>query len=1260
MLMASFTCGGCRREQTANARRRCAPRVGVATAATMALLIAFLHSAEDHSVPDDAVLSSSDTARAAAIRERFDADVQPFLKKYCLRCHNAEEMNSGIRVDQLDGALEDRRLALWKGIREQVTDEMMPPDDELQPSAEERRLLAAWIDDGLAMALAREREKNGSVRRLTVPQYRNTLRDLLRLDENLTDVLPPDSVSKDGFLNNGDALLLPPLLAESYLDIASTALDLCIVDEIDQPVIQNFRVDLGDGINPEPCPDKLILGALSRLLENDDFVVTELQPTKPFEYTPLKMQTKYRFIEGYEGNATVRGWREYDSIYHAVFACVRGTDGYPKGLAHEAIPAGLLLRPATPTSEVFGQESTYGPRANFKISLRELPEHGRFRVTVRAAKYDDGLLLESDVEPRGESAAALELHEPAESESIDVGDAGVYQIDVYLKQRAQEVVAPNVDNLAEKLLGVWELDGDVGEGSGRIGSRGEVVGEAEFVDSPFGQAVSLGKRDDAVVVPRDPAMSVAGDPFTVACWMHPRDLRQSGLISFGGHVYTHGWLFELADGHGAIRVRAVDADGMVSGEVTSRRGVIRSGQWQHVAAVVGRGDDAAVLYVNGYEVGRGTVKAADLDNTEAAMQIGRIPGSAPFMGEIDSVHLYGRALERAEVQALVEVGGELAQELPPEKPKELLLQLGDRHFSGVLDRTAFLAVRLHAGTLSVRARYMGQSAFVERIVLTPLGESDPIALLFEDFERRRPRLGVHVGLRRDCGSTLNPVGAPQTVASTELTSYVFDGAISNFPSPDVEKDNVNYLAGIREIGVRSEYTDGRDMPRLLIRSVEFEGPLYETWPPETHRSIFIETDSESAVNSAAYARDVIRSFATRAFRRPLSDAELASLFAVWQESLGEANPSDRSTQAFRQAVKDALTVVLTSPQFLFLIEESSTPQSEPIGDYELASKLSYFLWNAAPDAPLLALAAAGELRQSLDEQVERMLSDPRAHQFASEFASQWLSLDKLDVVEVDRKRFPKLTPYTKAALRDEPVHFLLHLLRHNLPLKNLIHSDFIVANEIVASYYGLADRTESGFNFVPLTHETAHLGGVLAQAGILAGLSNGRESNPVKRGAWLARKIIAEPPDDPPPNVPALPEDEGEELTLREKLERHRDQKGCANCHAGIDPWGLPFEQFDAGGLLRSDAAAVDARSVLPDETEVAGVDELKAYLTSDGMDQVAFSFLKHVATYATGRTLSYNEIELLKQKGLELKPDDYRVQDMMRFVVNSELFLEK
>ncbi len=999
----------------------------------------------------------------------FTETIQPLLDRYCVRCHTLENQESGIRVDQLTSEIRDEQLSLLKGIQKQIELGEMPPADEVQPSAAEAERLLQWISDSLIAVRLRNTDRHGTIRRLTVSQYRNSLRDLLGLTEDLTNVLPPDGISKDGFSNNSQSMVLSPLQVESYLDIAAAALELCIVDEARPPAIQTFRMELGKGINDNPCPDSLILGANSELLNNADFVVTQPIPDKPFPFTPFVMRSNYDFIEGYQGNDTVRDWRKFDSIYHSVFACVRGTPGYPKGEAYEVIDQGLLLRPAIPSAEIFGVENTYGPKANFKISLRELPDSGNFRVRVRASKYDDALLLEA---------------------ASDIEDSG----------------GPVEDATASEMLFA-----DLASASSRTAA---------------GAAASL--HSDTVTIQRP-------------------------------GIYRVDVYLTAPDGESLLQLQL--------GE-------------RHFS--------------------------------------GKLLGSSPVM-------------------------------FPPNN--------ADAH------ATPFMVLRLAAGNCEVRAR-LGDNSKLQGVRFSQLADDHELTQKFQRFEARMPTLGVHVGLRRDCGSTLTQVGSLQRVAPGDVQEYLFEGAINDFPSPVVESDNVNYLAGIREIGVRSEYTDGRDMPRLLIRSVEFEGPLFTEWPPATHRNIFI--DSPHRHDPEAYASAILDSFATKAFRRPVTTDELNGLLQVWRVSY-------REQADFVQSIQDALSVVLTSPQFLFLVENSQGPEAEELDEYELASKLSYFLWNSPPDQRLLDLARTGALRQTLASEVDRLIGDRRFTLFVDQFASEWLSLDKFDVVSVDVKKFPRLTREVKAQLRQEPARFLEFLFRKNLPARNLVQADFIMANEVVASYYGLAGASDQGFEFIPLAHQGIQPGnkyaGMLTRAAILSGLSNGRESNPIKRGAWLARKMIAEPPDDPPPNVPQLKEDHTSERTLRQQLEAHRNQKGCVKCHEGIDPWGIPFESFDAAGIFRPVPEA-ETTSQLPDGEELAGVgvagvevksiEGLQVYLAAERTDQVAFSFMKHLATYATGRSLTHNEIVFLQEKGLELKPSGYRARDLLHFVINSDLFLKK
>ncbi|MFN0112263.1 MAG: DUF1592 domain-containing protein [Blastocatellia bacterium] len=1182
--------------------------------------------------------SQSGAGSDGELAASFEKFVKPFLNQNCMRCHEGDNSMGGTRVDQLDAKLDDRHIATWEAVRERIDAGTMPPKSvKPQPSDADRERMTKWIDDALAVARTRRVSRNGLIRRLTVAQYRNTLRELLMLEDDVSDILPADAVSKDGFLNNHERLELSPLLTETYFEIAEKALNRVIIDPKAKPSIQNFKLDFGSGINPKPVSERLILGAGSTLLTPEDFTVTQLTVKKPFPFDPFFMRTKYRFIEGYQGNATVRGWRDFDSIYHAVFADFRGSGGYPKGKAYGTVPEGLLLRPAIPNDELFGADGTYGPKANFKIAVRELPDNGRFRVTVTAAKYDDGLLLDkgaSSVE-----GAGIVVN----GGSAMIQTPGIYQVDVH-PVPPTALPAPDTSKLNEGLAGSFTLDAEP--------ETQRLAGKAKLAASPFGKALALNSDTDALTIPGNGASNIGTGDFTVAAWIKPRG--DGAVISAGGYG-SPGWSLSLEE-RNTLEFVTAGMQGASNGKVVSQPETIQREAWQHLAIVARRGKNETRIYVNGMLVGRGTTGAANLD-PKGDFVLGSAAGVESFKGLIDEVRIYKRALAPAEVQGLVLPGRELVK-APEERnrpkgrnnaPKlpDVALKIGDRQFTGSLQQPAFVVVRLAAGATPISAVVDGVFD-AAKIVLTPLPATHEAARRFLAFEQRAPKVGVHLGFRRDCGSSLVAVGEPQPVAGTKLARYTFEGAMRNFPNAEVEKDNVNYLAGVRELGVRSEYTDGRDMPRLLIRSVEFEGPLHETWPPPAYKNIFIDSAQKS--NQAAYARQILRNFARRAYRRPITIAEEESLVAVYRNSA-------TTGRNFEDSVKDALLVALTSPQFLFLIENSTTPEPESLDNYELASKLSYFLWNSPPDAKTLQLAAAGTLRKQLDVETERMIADPKFSRFINEFATQWLSLDKFQVLEPDRTRFPKLTRETRTQLRQEPVEYLRYLIKENLPAKNLVQSDFILANETVAGYYDLGDKTESGLRFIPIKHGRTELGGVLTQAAIMAGLSDGRESNPVKRGAWLARKIVAEPPADPPPNVPALKED-AKDLTLRQRLEQHRDVVACRNCHAKIDPWGVALEEFNAGGRLKTQPA--DARSTLPDRTEVSGANDLKRYLANDRIDQVAFSFLKHLATYASGRSLTYSERNQLKQDGLKLKADGYRMKDMIRYVVNSPLFLEK
>lgn len=1196
-----------------------------------------------YAVPNN-LLQAQDNSRIADI-----------IKTHCTRCHNEEIREAGVRLDSLDLAFGDPSLKLWESIQKQVASGAMPPEDETPHLNDpNRNTLLKAIADGLHQARSRAVEFHGTMRRLTVPQYRNALRDLLGVDDDNTKILPPDPVSKEGFTNNANNLLLSPLLIESYFQIAERMLDAALVDELTPPTVEHFRMVLGKGINQDPCRDTLILGANNLLLRNEDFVVTEPELSKPFAFRPFAMQRKFRFIEGYQGNDTVRGWRDFDSIYHAVFACMRGSEGYPKGLPYETVPAqstipsGLLLRPAIPSSEIFGESNTYGPHANFKISLRELPDRGQFRVKVRAAKYNDGLLLDWKTPTAStQSPPDYELNvNSSEPNSITLREPGIYQVEAYQSGLPPQISGADASQLNQSLVGWWKLDGSLSNDAAIPSLAATTASETRWIESPFGKALSFNGYSNDIKVPNHPDLNVGQDEFTVAAWIYPRELRQGGILCRGGYGYRHGWLLDMPSNDGILRIETANRDGKHNGTVQSAPGIIKINQWQHVAAVVQRRAKQTILYVNGFEVARGSIDDADLNNPTSDLHVGRIQDSMQFLGEIDEVFLSRRALRPNEIQALVAPGAQFAYPPFPAGVNELTLQLGERFFTGSSSQGPFLAVRLASGPLDIRTTSTSKP-IVDRLALRRVDEDSPLGKAFRAFESRSPELGVHVGLRRDCGSTMNPVGSPQRVANTSFQEFIFEGAISNFPSPDVEPDNVNYLAGIREIGVRSEFTDHRDMPRLLIESIEFEGPYFEMWPPQSHQRIMGSHIDPS--DRSEYAKDVLNRFAERAYRRPLNQEERQELFDFWSQTHDEVGD-------LRESIRRSLVLILTSPQFLFLSEASHSPEPEDLDAWELASKLSFFLWNRPPDERLLSLAANNQLHDQLGSEVDRMIDAPEFAAFAENFTSQWLGLEKLEIVETDSKRFPNLTRDVKVALRNEPIRFMEYAIRKNLPVRSLIQSDTMVVNDVVASYYGIGDAVESGFEFLSVPTPREFSGGILTQAAILAGLSDGREANPVKRGAWFARRIIAAPPEDPPPNVPKL--EDLTQLSLRERLERHRNVKGCVQCHNGIDPWGLPFEAFDAGGLKKS--GAFDAQSDLPTGQHVADFAEFQQLLSTKLLDQVTHSVVQHLTVYAIGRSLTYNEARRLKERGSLGNSPEPGMRDIIHEIVRSDFFLKK
>ncbi len=466
---------------------------------------------------------------------------------------------------------------------------------------------------------------------------------------------------------------------------------------------------------------------------------------------------------------------------------------------------------------------------------------------------------------------------------------------------------------------------------------------------------------------------------------------------------------------------------------------------------------------------------------------------------------------------------------------------------------------------------------------------------------------------------------------------------------------------------------------LAVHWVEVEGPLYDTWPPESHRRIFGDRQQVRLKNSdrlevvspnpEADAEKIIRDFAQRAFRRPVTEEELKPFVALVRARFAEKD-------SFEQAVRVGLTAILSSPRFLFLREKPGK-----LDDFALASRLSYFLWSTMPDEELLTLAAQQKLSDpdTLRRQVDRLLNDPKATAFTTNFCGQWLSLREIDFTAPHYGRYPEWDQMLKVSMVRETELFFAEILKNDLSLTNFVASDFSMLNGRLAKHYGIPG-VEGFWEFrrVPLPADS-HRGGVLTMASVLKVTADGTNTSPVKRGSWVLERILGTPPPRPPADVPPLEPDIRGAKTLREQLAKHRNNAQCASCHAKIDPPGFALESFDviggwrqyyrlsnwvAGakavpGTIYLQGPNVDATGETADGQQFQNIDEFKQLLLKD-KDQIVRGLTERLVTYATGggpEATDKPEIEAILAR---VRDKNYGLRTLVHEIVQSKMFQNK
>ncbi len=508
--------------------------------------------------------------------------------------------------------------------------------------------------------------------------------------------------------------------------------------------------------------------------------------------------------------------------------------------------------------------------------------------------------------------------------------------------------------------------------------------------------------------------------------------------------------------------------------------------------------------------------------------------------------------------------------------------------------------------------------------------------------------------------------------------------------------DVIYDDGTLNDGGHYAFVRQMSMPRAVVNWLEFEAPAADVWPPKHHTDILFESPLRES-DEQGYVRAVLQRFMSRAYRRPAIAQEVDRFVDIYHL----VRPS---VESFEEAMRETLAMVLVAPRFLYHTESDAATDEH----YAMASRLSYFLWASMPDQELFDLAAERKLGDPdvIEQQALRMLEDERAMQFVEDFTQQWLSIEKMLTVPINTQLYPRFLyrvpigetagtempyrPSTRDYMMQETVGFVGEMIRRNASVLSVVDSDFAYLNERLAIHYGVDGVKGMQLRPVPIKPEH-NLGGLLTHGSVLIGNGTGTAPHPIYRAVWLREAILGDNVPAPPAEVPALEESTGDSgegaLSIAELLARHRTVESCNDCHFRLDPWGIPFEDYNAIGRFQPkvpkrgtrvsnfdtrrfttleeyrnyidsiNTVEVDAAARVPHGPEVDGMRELKTYLLAERRDDIAKNVLQRLLTYSIGRQLTYLDRFAVEELFEEAKANDFGMRDILVSICKSDVF---
>lgn len=533
----------------------------------------------------------------------------------------------------------------------------------------------------------------------------------------------------------------------------------------------------------------------------------------------------------------------------------------------------------------------------------------------------------------------------------------------------------------------------------------------------------------------------------------------------------------------------------------------------------------------------------------------------------------------------------------------------------------------------------------------------------------------------------------KTTGSAEATSHAAE-VVLRVNGQDVETQTLGWdNRSVIKFTAKAKLTEGENKIALVTRETEkpqegektltlevgrvaMQGPLdgrVKIYPRDYYRVFHKGGAPAVAAEREAYAREVLRRIADRAFRRPVDEGTLDRLMALY----GAASAEPKT--AFEDAVGYAVTAILASPKFLFRAEVQPEPNNPakvvPVDEFALASRLSYFLWSSLPDAELFELAAKGELRANLTDQVDRMLEDAKAQRFVENFVGQWLQTRDVEGINIDPRRilgirdlgdaFKVFGGRQRRAMRLETEMFFANLIKENRSALELFTADYTFLNEPLAKFYGIEGVKGEEMRKVSLTKES-HRGGVLTHGSLLVVTSNPTRTSPVKRGLFVLENLLDTPAPPAPPDVPTLEEAKKgarkKKMTMREMMVIHREKALCASCHARMDDLGLALENFNALGMFRAEEEGqpIDTAGKLITGETFTTVAELNQILATSRRADFYRCITSKMLTYALGRGTEYYDSPTIDRISADLEKNGGKLRTLIHGIVQSVSFQKR